>query len=211
MPFATTEHLNLRAYRETDKDYFLAQSNDQRIMRLGFPGYVVPKASSSWKDLEEGFLSKALLLVVVEVKKEYTGMRKWDEDEVKKEDAEKKQEDWDRELFAGHAALHMRMPKNRDAMFGIALTSPWLGNGFGTEVTEWFVQYGFEQLGLHRITLGTYAHNLAARRVYEKCGFVYEGATRKAWWTDGGWVDEVLMGILDEEYWERKKTLAIKS
>jgi len=208
MPFATTKHLNLRAYRESDKDNFIAQSNDQRVMRLANPGYVVPKSVSTWKELDESWISKTLVFIIIEVKKEYAGMRKWEEGEVKVQDAEKKQEDWDKELFAGHAALDAGMKKNRGAMLGIALTVPWFGNGFATEVTEWLVQHGFEQLNLHRITLGYTATNAPARRVYDKCGFIQEGVTKKSVWVDGRWVDEVLMAIMEEEYWERKKRLA---
>ncbi|EJU01270.1 acyl-CoA N-acyltransferase [Dacryopinax primogenitus] len=112
--------------------------------------------------------------------------------------------DWDRELFAGFGVLSMHMAKNRDASFGISLTPQWWGNGFATEVTEWIIQHGFEQLGLHRITLGVFSSNPAGQRVYEKCGFVHEGVTRKAFWVDGGWVDEIRMGMLEEEYWTRK-------
>ncbi|KZT52019.1 acyl-CoA N-acyltransferase [Calocera cornea HHB12733] len=135
-------------------------------------------------------------------------MRKWDEWEVKKEDAEKKQEDWDRELFAGYSTVHLKNPKTRDGLFGIAIATAWWRNGFATELTQWVVQHCFEQLALHRISLGYFAFNPAAKRVYEKCGFVHEGVTRQAYWVDGGWIDEGNMGILEEEYWARKKQLA---
>ncbi|KZO94634.1 acyl-CoA N-acyltransferase [Calocera viscosa TUFC12733] len=211
MAFATTKHLNLRGYRESDKDYFMEQENDQRVMLTGYPGYVVPNGPNGWKDLQENFLSKELLVIVAEVKREYAGLRKWDEGEVRKEGEEKKPEDWDRELFAGYSALGIGMPKNRDAHFGIAINAQWWGNGFATEITEWMVQHAFEQLNVHRISLGYTGVNLAAKRVYEKCGFPHEGAKRKAFWLNGEWVDAVSMGILDEEYWERKKQLANKA
>lgn len=207
MIFATTKHLNLRAIRDSDKDSFFAQENDQRVMGTGSPDYVVPKSPNLWKEIVDG-ISKCLVFVIIEVKKEYAGMRKWDEDEARKADAEKTQEDWDRELFAGHAGLGLGMAKNRGGDLGISLTAQWFGNGFGTEVTEWIVQHGFEQLNLHRISLEYSAHNLAARKVYDKCGFIEEGIIKKSIWTDGRWIDEVVMAIMDEEYWERKKRLA---
>ncbi|EJU01269.1 acyl-CoA N-acyltransferase [Dacryopinax primogenitus] len=156
--------------------------------------------------MEDSFLSKALLVVVIEVKREYAGLRKWDEDEEKRKDEEKTPQDWARELYAGYAALSPKHPKNRDAEVGITLVVPWWGNGFATEVTEWVLQHAFEQLALHRVSLG-YFGNPAARRVYDKCGFVQEGVNRKAFWVDGHWVDEVTMGIIDEEYWAKKRAL----
>ncbi|KZO94633.1 acyl-CoA N-acyltransferase [Calocera viscosa TUFC12733] len=209
MAFATTKHLNLRPIRESDKDYFLDLNNDQRVLRTADPGYMVPKGPSSWKDMQEGF-SKVLLVVVAEVKREYAGLRQWDAWEERKEDGAKDKEDWDRELFAGFAVLSLSMPKNRDAEFGISIAPPWWGKGFGTEITEWIVRHGFEQLNLHRISLGYTAVNAAAGRVYEKCGFVVEVVERKSFWLDGEWVDGVSMGILDEDYWTMKKQLADK-
>jgi RimJ/RimL family protein N-acetyltransferase len=35
-------------------------------------------------------------------------------------------------------------------------------------------------------------------------GFVEEGRKRKAIYTDGGWSDDVRMGILEEEYWAER-------
>ncbi|KZO94635.1 acyl-CoA N-acyltransferase [Calocera viscosa TUFC12733] len=211
MAFATTKHLKLRACRESDKDSYLAQENDQRVTRTASPVFVVPKGDSSWKEVQEKFFSTSLLVVIVEVKREYAGLRKWDEGEIRKEGDEKKQEDWDKELYAGYAALNFKMPKNRDARFGVTLIPQWWGNGFATEITEWILQHGFEQLNLHRISLGVFEGNAAAKRVYDKCGFVQEGLTRKAFWINGRWIDEILMGILDEDYWARKNRLAGKA
>jgi RimJ/RimL family protein N-acetyltransferase len=44
--------------------------------------------------------------------------------------------------------------------------------------------------------------NDGARRLYEKIGFVEEARRRKCLWKDGKWWDEVVIGILAEE-WER--------
>jgi len=41
------------------------------------------------------------------------------------------------------------------------------------------VGYGFELLGLHRISLQVYAFNPRARHVYEKVGFIAEGVLRE--------------------------------
>jgi len=155
----------------------------------------------------EKYIADDLVFLIIEVKKEYRNLRRWDEAEVRVEDGEKKEEDWDREMFVGHAAMWMKTAKNRDSMMAIGLTPQWFGNGFATEVIDWMVQHGFEQLNLHRISLSYLSHNPAARRVYEKCGFVQEAVQKKAIWSDGRWVDDVMMGIVDEEYWERKKRL----
>jgi RimJ/RimL family protein N-acetyltransferase len=68
----------------------------------------------------------------------------------------------------GHLALHTRNDKNRDLSMGIALVEKWWGQGFGTEVLQWAVMYGFEQLGAHRISLGTLGSNKRAMELYKR-------------------------------------------
>ena len=62
------------------------------------------------------------------------------------------------------------------------------------------VGYGFEQIGLHRISLEVYAFNPRARHVYEKTGFVAEGVLRESLYYGGEWVDATVMSILDHEW-----------
>lgn len=100
----------------------------------------------------------------------------------------------------GEAVLNEWDPDNRSCNFRIALVPTALGRGFGTEATRLIVGYGFETLGLHRISLEVYAFNPRARRAYEKAGFVEEGRRRDALLWDGEWVDAVMMSILAPEW-----------
>lgn len=52
------------------------------------------------------------------------------------------------------------------------------GKGLGTETARLFTDFGFAGLHLHRISLRVLAENAAARRSYEKAGFVQEGIFR---------------------------------
>lgn len=63
------------------------------------------------------------------------------------------------------------------------------GKGICTGMLNAVLKIGFEQLNLHRISLGVYDFNHAAIRCYEKCGFVKEGLMR----------DVLRYG--DENYW----------
>jgi RimJ/RimL family protein N-acetyltransferase len=47
-------------------------------------------------------------------------------------------------------------------------------------------------------------HNPAAIKVYEKVGFKKEGAFREAFFLEGKYYDQLLMGILREE-WENSQ------
>jgi RimJ/RimL family protein N-acetyltransferase len=107
-------------------------------------------------------------------------------------------------VCVGEVVLNQWDRGNRSCSFRIALTEAGQDRGLGTEALRLIVGYGFEEVGLHRISLGVFAFNPRARRVYEKAGFVVEGVRRDALLYDGAWVDDVVMSILAPE-WERHR------
>lgn len=72
--------------------------------------------------------------------------------------------------------------------------------GIGTEAIVLLLGFAFEKLGLHRVSLGVTADNVAALRCYRKVGFVEEGRLRESHWCGGHWVDGIWMGILEHEF-----------
>ncbi len=107
-------------------------------------------------------------------------------------------------VLVGHIGLWGARPKDRCATIGIAFGREHLGQGYGTDAMRVIVDYGFREMGLHRIQLDLVAFNQAGMRAYEKAGFVEEGRRREAVFHDGRWYDEVLMGILDHEWAARR-------
>jgi len=90
--------------------------------------------------------------------------------------------------------------RNHSAEYGIFIGEAQArGKGFGTETARLFTRFGFEQLGLHRISLRLLAENLPARRSYEKAGFVLEGTFRDMVLLDGCYRDVVFMAKLAAE------------
>ncbi|MFI1866544.1 GNAT family N-acetyltransferase [Streptomyces jumonjinensis] len=73
------------------------------------------------------------------------------------------------------------------------------GRGFATDAMRTACRYGFEDMRLHKITLTVVTENHAARRVYEKVGFVTEGRLRQVFRRDGRWYDMFTMGLLEGE------------
>ncbi|MBC3839503.1 GNAT family N-acetyltransferase [Streptacidiphilus sp. 4-A2] len=104
----------------------------------------------------------------------------------------------------GEAVLNEWDSDNRSCNFRIILAAAGQNRGLGTEAVRLIVGYGFEQLGLHRISLGVFSFNPRAHRAYEKAGFVVEGVYRDALRYDGAWVDDVRMSILAPE-WENHR------
>lgn len=75
-----------------------------------------------------------------------------------------------------------------------------LGKGYGTEAAREVLRFGFEQLGLHRVSLRVLAYNERAIRSYKKCGFKVEGRERETAFVDGAWHDDLIMGVLEHEF-----------
>jgi RimJ/RimL family protein N-acetyltransferase len=61
------------------------------------------------------------------------------------------------------------------------------GKGLMTEAAHAVVRAGFETIGLHKITVGCLAENVASRRVIEKLGFRPIGRLEDDVWRDGRW------------------------
>jgi RimJ/RimL family protein N-acetyltransferase len=106
--------------------------------------------------------------------------------------------------LVGNILLWSVRPKDRCATLGIALGREHIGRGYGTDAMRVIVDYGFREMGLHRIQLSVAPFNPAGIRVYEKAGLVEEGRHRESVLHDGRWYDEVLMSILDHEWAARR-------
>jgi RimJ/RimL family protein N-acetyltransferase len=72
--------------------------------------------------------------------------------------------------------------------------------GYGTEAVKTIIQYGFNNLGLERITANTLEQNISAQRLLEKIGFILEGRERKAVYFAGNKWDRLNYSLLAEEY-----------
>lgn len=78
-------------------------------------------------------------------------------------------------------------------------TTYW-GKGIGFEVVNALTEFGFKQLGLHRIEAGCYASNQASLRVFLKAGYTVEGFMREHVHFDGGYEGCFWLGKLASEH-----------
>ena len=89
---------------------------------------------------------------------------------------------------------------HRRAELGIALLAEEIGKGYGSDAVRVLLDYAFRHLNLHKVSLDTLSTNEPALRAYRACGFVEEGRLRSHEWSDGRYVDLVLMGVLRDEW-----------
>jgi len=95
--------------------------------------------------------------------------------------------------------------KNSVATVGIFIGDKgYWGKGYGTDAMNVLVRFIFEQMNINRIQLFVFSFNPRAIKSYEKVGFQVEGQLRNAIYRNGEYHDEVVMGILKEEYFTRE-------
>jgi RimJ/RimL family protein N-acetyltransferase len=89
---------------------------------------------------------------------------------------------------------------NRSAHIGLGLLPSARGKGYGTDVVAVLCHYGFVVRGLQRLQIETLADNAAMLRSAERNGFVREGVLRSSAWVLGEFLDEVLLGLLVQDW-----------
>lgn len=111
----------------------------------------------------------------------------------------------DNDVHIGNCGLHDIAAVDRHAELGIVIGERTQHNkGYASEAVALLLQYGFDKLNLHRIKLTVLDINSAAQRDYGKLGFVEEGRLRQNRYRAGGYVDELIMGILRDEWLEHR-------
>ncbi|WP_328317326.1 GNAT family N-acetyltransferase [Streptomyces sp. NBC_00388] len=102
--------------------------------------------------------------------------------------------------LAGSAVLWDIDTHNRSAHIGLGLLPPSRGKGYGTDVVAVLCHYGFVVRGLQRLQIETLSDNTAMLRSAERNGFVREGVLRSSAWVMGEFLDEVLLGLLRQDW-----------
>jgi len=90
---------------------------------------------------------------------------------------------------------------NRNSEFAIYVGDiNYRGKGLSTEATFDTLDFAFNKLGLHRISLKVIEDNLPAIALYEKIGFKKEGIIREAIFNNNIFKNEILMSVLKNEF-----------
>ncbi len=106
----------------------------------------------------------------------------------------------DGDRYIGNTFFRKINWQDRHAEFGIFIGIPELcGTRLGTEVTRFMLDYGFKELGLHRIWLTVFPYNHRAMRCFEKCGFKKEAVFREVIFGEGQFHDVIGMSVLEGE------------
>lgn len=85
------------------------------------------------------------------------------------------------------------------AELGFTVARPHQGRGYATEAVRCVLNRVFAA-GLRRVSAECDARNTASARLLERLGFRREGCRRQHTWIKGEWTDDLLFGLLAEDW-----------
>jgi len=106
--------------------------------------------------------------------------------------------------YLGTVSLKELDFENKSAEYAIILRKKAQGKGVAYEATGLVLRKAFYEYDLHRVYLNVLADNSSAIRLYERCGFKYEGEFREHLFLNGRYVNWKWYGILKGEFDENK-------
>ncbi|KIJ62728.1 hypothetical protein HYDPIDRAFT_41856 [Hydnomerulius pinastri MD-312] len=169
----TTNRLLLCPYTDADLNDLMRLWNDPLVQRLATTDELGPRGPR-FKNTIRNHMDRAMFSAIIRLK--------------------------ETNEFMGQMTVHVLEQKNRDGTYGICLLPKFWSYGFGTEATQYIVDYSFRWLGLQRMSLTVFANNDRAIAVYQKAGFVMEGRKRACVWANNRWEDTLFMGVLRDEW-----------
>ncbi|MCX6764166.1 MAG: GNAT family protein [Candidatus Nealsonbacteria bacterium] len=105
----------------------------------------------------------------------------------------------------GICGLHMINLIDQNAGVGMAIgEKKYWSKGYGTESLRLLVNYAFRNLNLNSLSAGAMDFNERSIKMQKKIGFQREGRRRQHFFKNGKFHDEILFGLLREE-WKKKQ------
>ncbi len=90
--------------------------------------------------------------------------------------------------------------KNNNAELGYWLGKKHWGKGYVTQAVKLILDFGFNQLKLHRIYAKLFDKNIGSKKVLEKTGFKLEGTFKEHQYRHKKWQDVLRYGLLKKDY-----------
>lgn len=177
LPQLSTPRLLLRALENHQAETLCTLANGPKIAdnTASIPSpYTLETASDFIEGMQEKFLSARLLSLGVHVR--------------------------DTGALIGIASLRINAAHHSGHLGGwVAADARNLG--YATEAATALMDYGFAELGLHRVGSQCFSRNKESARVMEKVGLQYEGCRRGAFFKNGVHEDMLVFATLRED-WE---------
>lgn len=102
----------------------------------------------------------------------------------------------------GQIAFFLVDSKNKFAEIEYCIGREFHRKGLMTEAVKKVIEFGFDEMKLHKVQICHMPSNIQSKGVIEKCSFVYEGALRDYFYLDGKYEDRLYYSILRDEYYK---------
>jgi len=110
--------------------------------------------------------------------------------------------------FAGEMNLSsIHRGAHQSAYVGYWVDHRHAGNGYTPEALVALMEFGFDELNLHRLQISIIPRNAASRRVVEKLAIRAEGIAERYLQINGVWEDHIRFAITSDEWLVRKDEL----
>lgn len=93
--------------------------------------------------------------------------------------------------------------RNGTFWYGISIHRPYWGKGYAKDMIQLVLRYYFYELGYQKAVAGVYEFNERSAKMHERFGFVREGLLRSMVYTNGTYYDQIMFGMLREEFEQR--------
>ena len=90
--------------------------------------------------------------------------------------------------------------QNADLSIYIGLNGVYIDDKFAPDAMKLLLDYGFNELNLHRIYVEIYDIDLKKQKLLEFLNFNFDGLLRETHWTEGKWCNSLFYSILKHEY-----------
>lgn len=107
--------------------------------------------------------------------------------------------------FAGSLGCHPIDWGNRNCSVGYWIEERHQGKGVIARCCTVLLDYLFQEVGLHRVTIQCGTENTRSCAIPERLGFTREGITREGEWVNDRWLDLVVWGLLEQD-WRKRGT-----
>jgi Acetyltransferases, including N-acetylases of ribosomal proteins len=171
-----SKNITLRPFMNSDKGYLLQWRADKniRFMTMMHPYVVSENINNQWLEEVMKNVSNKDVYFAVEYNKIKTPI--------------------------GYFTFQKIDLISRNAMLGIVIgNSCFRGKGFGKEIMETGMDYGFKILGLIKIFLDVLESNTSAVKLYKSLGFIEEGMFSNQFFFDGQWYNVIRMAKFSSE------------
>ena len=111
---------------------------------------------------------------------------------------------WVDGAVAGSLGCHPIDWPNRNCSIGYWIDQRHQGRGITTRCCESMLEYLFDELELHRVTIQCGVANTRSCAIPQRLGFSREGLIREGEWVNDRWLDLVSWGLLDCDWRTRR-------